>query len=1269
MKNKMHFLLLTLIILLFVTSCNIEPPIKLKPVSVTTESGTADAGLSIDTQDYPATVKLVNPPDGISLLVKNSNGVEPLAVQECELAKGCKLEVAPRVEAGIYQIPLKVRLTDINQTVETMLELKVEIGIKLSDLSVQLLAGEDHQFSVQIAGAKNNAVTWSATGGTIDAKGLYKAGTKAGEYTITARSVVDPKKVATAVIIIKATGLDVDVSPNSTKVEVYDLNGKKVIEFVGDKKLENLKVGKYTLKGILASYATTTINAEVKPGILTPVKLSLAPGTGMNVDVSPNGANVKITGPNNYSEEFSGDKSLADLKPGKYIVTASAKNYREKAIEVDVKSEQILNVKIKLDAKIGLDLTPVIDLVGVSPTQAVGTVVTVKLGVSGHVGKNLKAFKIKFYWKEPGQASFSEKAYFTIEDNRGLIAVPLPPLPKGKSVLKLVVDEGNVIEEDDESNNVLIQNFYGGENSGNKSPTVVLSATPTSGSEPLIVNFTANASDPDGKVETYAWDFNGDNKTDSNAVATTKFTYDKAGTYTAKVTVTDDQGATASDEIVITVGSISVGTGNLSIDVSPNTAKVTITGPKNYSFTGDKTLNDIAIGSYNITVSQSGYSSKTVSAVVQKGKTTSKSITIIKSSGVDLKPVIDLVGVNPTQPEGTVITVKLGASGHVGNNVSPFKLTFYWKDPGETSFTEKAYFTISDDRGLIAVPLPNLKVGTSVLKLVVDTDNAIAEDSETNNSIEQSFIGTASTNTNHPPTVSLSATPTTGTYPLTVNFTANASDPDGNNTIAKYEWDFNNDGQIDKTSTKNESYTYTDNGNYTTKVIVTDDKGAKASATKTIVVTVPSDGNKPTISWDTPVDNELITGSRLLRVIVNSVDAVTVDYSLNGNNIIATKLTSPYEYNWNPTVGNNGIVTLKATACDIDGCNSAEIQVNVDIVDRSLWVKTLAGKPTADPVVSSKIYGGLNTGKVYSIDASGLIWTSSHNIPEPIINRLAVDENYDVAYIHSQTGYLYAISLANGTENWSKKIGTDYGTLKPTAPLVVGSMVYAGGGSNNNCLLIFDVGGTEVNTAPDCVDKSLLPTPVEIGGNIFAIERLKSSKSAMHKFDSSGNLKSSTSGFTANLTADTLTVDGSYILAASAYNQIVKINASNLSVSNIAIDYTPSTAVTVTPSCYAINAGGNLTCLSKSSGKLIWNVKAGMNSLVKPVYDAQRGVLYAVSDSGLVRAIEEDTGLVIWNYDLNDLDTKYSVKISPVIIDDVLVIIRYKTAIGLNLNY
>ena len=85
----------------------------------------------------------------------------------------------------------------------------------------------------------------------------------------------------------------------------------------------------------------------------------------------------------------------------------------------------------------------------------------------------------------------------------------------------------------------------------NQPPTASFSATPSSGPAPLLVSFNGSSSfDTDGTIASYAWTF-GDGATATGATAAR--TYAAAGTYTARLTVTDNQGATGTTTATITV--------------------------------------------------------------------------------------------------------------------------------------------------------------------------------------------------------------------------------------------------------------------------------------------------------------------------------------------------------------------------------------------------------------------------------------------------------------------------------------------------------------------------------------------------------------------------------------------------------------------------------------------------------------------------------------------------------------------------------------------
>jgi len=88
--------------------------------------------------------------------------------------------------------------------------------------------------------------------------------------------------------------------------------------------------------------------------------------------------------------------------------------------------------------------------------------------------------------------------------------------------------------------------------SGNKAPQAIISAAPTTGPAPLAVSFDGGGSyDSDGTIVSYVWNF-GDGGGTSTGKAVTH-TYEAAGSYTATLQVTDNQGAIGIASVTITV--------------------------------------------------------------------------------------------------------------------------------------------------------------------------------------------------------------------------------------------------------------------------------------------------------------------------------------------------------------------------------------------------------------------------------------------------------------------------------------------------------------------------------------------------------------------------------------------------------------------------------------------------------------------------------------------------------------------------------------------
>ena len=93
-----------------------------------------------------------------------------------------------------------------------------------------------------------------------------------------------------------------------------------------------------------------------------------------------------------------------------------------------------------------------------------------------------------------------------------------------------------------------------------------------------------------------------------------------------------------------------------------------------------------------------------------------------------------------------------------------------------------------------------------------------------------------------PPIISIfTATPSSGQLPLNVVFSCDAYDPDGGN-IVEYQWDFNNDGIVDKSSVDDvTNHTYSVSGVFVASCTVVDDDGdiLKSNAFEITVIDSP----------------------------------------------------------------------------------------------------------------------------------------------------------------------------------------------------------------------------------------------------------------------------------------------------------------------------------------------------------------------------------------------------------------------------------------------
>jgi gliding motility-associated-like protein len=382
------------------------------------------------------------------------------------------------------------------------------------------------------------------------------------------------------------------------------------------------------------------------------------------------------------------------------------------------------------------------------------------------------------------------------------------------------------------------------------------------------VNLNGTGSDTDGTIATYLWEkFSGGSVTLSNtSTATATATNLTAGIYEFKLTVTDDDGASASDRVKVTVSAanqvptitISNNPINITLPTSSTTLSATAndpdgsiasrlweqqSGPSSSSIANPNNLTTIVSGlssvgeyvfSLTVTDDQGASNSETVSVIVAAEEVnTPPTVSAGEDKFITLPTnSISLTG-TASDADGTITEVRW--SKVAGPAVNLAGVTTYQLDL--TGMVEGSYrfrFRATDDDG---------DQNTDIVEVIVAPEEV-----------------------NAVPTVSAGADVELTLPENTADITATASDSDG--TIASYLWSqVSGPGGITIAGADSPTLMLSDlvEGVFEFSIAVTDDDGAQS--TDQVLITVYAQNVPPTVNAGNdititlPLDSAEVSGS------------------------------------------------------------------------------------------------------------------------------------------------------------------------------------------------------------------------------------------------------------------------------------------------------------------------------------------------------------------------------------------------------------------------
>jgi cytochrome c len=471
---------------------------------------------------------------------------------------------------------------------------------------------------------------------------------------------------------------------------------------------------------------------------------------------------------------------------------------------------------------------------------------------------------------------------------------------------------------------------------GNRAPIAQFTTDKTSGPVPLTVAFDSTGSrDPDGQPVTLAWDFDGNGTTDSTDAKPT-YTYTTAGVFTARLTVTDPDGRTAVSNRTITAGNTAP---TITVQAPVDGGffdfgdtihyKVTVTDPEDGTVDCNDVITQPALGhdehahpyeqyhgcegTFPLPGDQ-GHVGANIFGIVtvtytDKGAPGTGKITTQKV--VQLQPKTrEAEFFSETGGPGSAPGVQVEDTGDTaggGKNIGFIEDGDWWgwKPTNLTNIDQIQLRAASPDAGAtVQVRQGSPTDGPVVATIQVtptggwqtygDFTGAVSGASldsgplyfvKTTGQLNVNwvkFIGKGVTE-NQRPAVTVTASATQGKAPLAVDFTAAATDPEGDLPLT-YAWSFGDGGTATGATA---SHTFTVPGKHTVTATVADSRGATGTAKVDVTVESPSaptcltgrsDGFEgtalDTTRWSSVVrgNQELSVGSGALSIPLTATD-------------------------------------------------------------------------------------------------------------------------------------------------------------------------------------------------------------------------------------------------------------------------------------------------------------------------------------------------------------------------------------------------------------